>query len=152
MTQAGFLSADIVNGLFVQKTLDIVKQKGVNLSLFVTCFTCFFLSQIFVSSFFQVSTIFNTDILQHQLIIILNKNRDSHREMFYKNSFSANNCSTTQLLSTSQKHWKMPMKEFIPLQKATRVLTTNENNNLLEHLVIIFTRLQRFTKVFKEAK
>ena len=63
MTQAGFLSADIVNGLFVQKTLDIVKQKEVNLSLFVTCFTCFFLSQIFVSSFFQVSTIFNTDIL-----------------------------------------------------------------------------------------
>ena len=44
------------------------------------------------------------------------------------------------------------MKEFIPLQKATRVLTTDENNNLLEHLVITFTRLQRFTKVFKEAK
>ena len=50
------------------------------------------------------------------------------------------------------------MKEFIPLQKATslqavtRVLTTNENNNLLEHLVITFTRLQRCTKVFKEAK
>lgn len=87
MAEAGFLSADIINGLFVQKTLDIVKQKGVNLSLFVTCFTCFFLSQIFVSSFFQVSTIFNTHSLASTYRNTKHKSRQPSKDVLQKQVF-----------------------------------------------------------------
>ena len=156
MTQAGFLSADTVYlGHVYKKTRHCEAKVNqlitfctvLHVSLFLSDFCFVFLFLFFFFFFFKFTvTIYNTSILYHKLIIILNTILDSHQEVLYKNRFSAKNCST-YLLYISQKHWKMSTpQKTTPLQAPTMVLVTNR-----EQLLVITPRdnFHTFAKMYK---